>query len=59
VAEIDYLRARARTERAAACTALRMIVRLRHLEFAEAYDFRVRELEAEERRVVTRLAEAA
>ena len=59
MAEIDYLRARARTERTAACAALQMIVRLRHLEFAEAYDFRVREMEAEARRVAAGLAEAA
>jgi hypothetical protein len=59
VAEIDYLRARARAERAAACTALRTIVRLRHLEFAEAYDFRVCEMEAEARRVAFQLAAAA
>ncbi len=47
MADIDYLRSRARAERVAACNAPRMSVRLRHLEFAEAYEFRVREMEAE------------
>ncbi len=45
--DIEYLRSRARTERVAAATAMRMCVRLRHLEFAEAYEFRVREMNAD------------
>ena len=47
MADIDYLRSRARAERVAACNAPQMSVRLRHLEFAEAYEFRVREMDAE------------
>jgi hypothetical protein len=45
--DISYLRSRARAERVAACNASRASVRLRHLEFAEAYEFRVREMDAE------------
>ncbi len=45
MADIDYLRNRARAERLAACNSSGSIVRLRHLEFAEAYEFRVREME--------------
>lgn len=44
MADIDYLRSRARAERVAAFNAAQISVRLRHLEFAEAYEFRVREL---------------
>jgi hypothetical protein len=47
MADLDYLRSRARHERAAALTAPISGVRLRHLEFAEAYEFRAREMQAE------------
>ena len=46
MADIEYLRSRARAERIAAANAARMGVRLRHLEFAEAYEFRGREMSA-------------
>ena len=42
MAEIEYLRGRAAAERVAAGRAPGKIVQLRHLEFAEAYEFRVR-----------------
>ena len=45
MAERDYLLARARYERAAAKASPVAEVRLRHLEFAQAYEFRVRQLE--------------
>jgi hypothetical protein len=45
--DISYLRSRARAERVAARNASRLSVRLRHLEFAEAYEFRAREVDAE------------
>jgi hypothetical protein len=45
--DINYLRSRARAERVAASNASRLSVRLRHLEFAEAYEFRAREMDAE------------
>lgn len=51
--ELDYLRKRARVERAAASSTVHVGVRMRHLEFAEAYEFRVRETEAEARRSAT------
>lgn len=44
MAEIDYLRTRAVAERVAAASAPGTIVRLRHLEFAQAYEFRIREM---------------
>lgn len=57
--DLDYLRARARMERAAAENASHTIVRLRHLEFAEAYEFRVREIDAEFKRLGTPHRQAA
>jgi hypothetical protein len=47
MAEIDYLRDRARAERIAAGSASANNVRLRHLEFAEAYEFRLRAMAAQ------------
>jgi hypothetical protein len=58
MADIDYLRSRARAERIAAGKASRMSVRLRHIEFAEAYEFRVREMDAEDRRLAVQLDQA-
>jgi hypothetical protein len=58
MADVEYLRLRARAERVAAVTAARMSVRLRHLEFAEAYEFRAREMEADRLRS-TALADTA
>ena len=58
MADIDYLRSRARAERIAAGNSSRLSVRLRHLEFAEAYEFRVREMDAEVRRLAMQLEQA-
>jgi hypothetical protein len=47
MADIEYVRSRALAERPAAALAVRVAVRLRHLEFAEVYEFRIRELNAD------------
>jgi len=57
--DAEYFRRRAREERQAALLSERISVRLRHLEFAQAYDLRFREMEAEERRSAVRLVDAA
>jgi hypothetical protein len=49
MAEIEYLRDRARAERIAAGSAPGNTVRLRHLEFAEAYEFRIRAMDTKAR----------
>jgi hypothetical protein len=48
--DADYFRRRAREERLAALIAGKGCVRLRHLEFAEAYEFRIRELSEDQSR---------
>jgi hypothetical protein len=46
MADLKYLRSRAYAERAAATGSSSKIVQLRHLEFAEAYEFLIREMDA-------------
>jgi hypothetical protein len=48
--DLEYFRRRAREEREAALGGKTPAVRLRHLEFANAYEVRVREIEAVLRR---------
>ena len=47
--DTEYLRRRALEERQAALASDKASVRLRHLEFAELYEFRLREVEAQHR----------
>ncbi len=56
--DAEYFRKRGRDERRAAKSASLPIVRLRHLEFAQAYELRVRELDAQEVRSAIRMADA-
>lgn len=51
--DFEYFRRRAREEREAALGAKTPAVRLRHLEFANAYEVRVREIEAVLRRSIS------
>jgi hypothetical protein len=53
----EYFSRRALQERQAALSAEKQSVRMRHLEFALAYEFRVRELRAQQRRPVFRFIE--
>lgn len=55
----DYLRRRAHEERQAALRSESAGVRLRHLEFAELYEFRLRETQAQERHSIAGLVDAA
>jgi hypothetical protein len=57
--DTQYLRARAEQEREAAGSATDKRARARHLELAAEYIFRIREIEALERRSAYRLVDAA
>ena len=57
--DTDYFRKRAREERQAAGSAADERVRLRHIEFAQAYELRVRETESANHKPVFYLVEAA
>lgn len=57
--EAEYFRRRAREERDAALRSELPYVRERHLEFANLYELRLRELSAGERRMNFHLVDAA
>ena len=57
--DTEYLRRRALEERQAALASQKVSVRLRHLEFAEVYEFRLREIQAQERRSTMEFIDAA
>jgi hypothetical protein len=57
--DVVYYSRRAREEREAATSAAGKQARQSHLRLAEAYELRVRELAAEERRSAIRLVSAA
>ena len=57
--EVEYYTHRAREEREAAMRAPHARVREIHLQLAEAYELRVRELSAESRRSAMHLVSAA
>jgi hypothetical protein len=56
--DAEYFARRAGEERQAAFQAERMSIRLRHLEFAQAYELRVREILALRRRAQFEVVEA-
>lgn len=57
--DVDYLNRRAVAERQAALASDKAGVRLRHLEFAMMYEFRLREIQSQEQQAMTKLVEAA
>ena len=57
MSDVEYFARRAGEERQAAYNAETLSVRLRHVEFAQAYELRVREMLALQRRAEFRVIE--